>query len=108
MAGFQKAEPLDSNLQIHLFLDVGIAGTQGFDLCIAQCGFVDVFGGTNRTLGGHDLSDELLLGFYQLVKVGIEGVLGDIGVNVNLRVFVALTDNSAFSLLEVAGTPGLR
>ena len=43
--------------------------------------------------------DELLLAFYQLRKVGIKGVLRHIGVDFNLRILVALTDQSSFALL---------
>ena len=48
---------------------------------------------------------KFLLGFYQLIQVGIEGALGDIAVNVYLRVFVALPDNAPLTLLKVGRTP---
>ena len=48
---------------------------------------------------------KFLLGFYQLIQVGIEGTLGDIAVNVYLRVFVALPDNAPLPLLKVGRTP---
>ena len=48
---------------------------------------------------------KFLLGFYQLIQVGIEGALGDIAVNVYLRVFVALPDNAPLPLLKVGRTP---
>ena len=41
----------------------------------------------------------------QSVKVGVEGSLGDIAVNVYLRVFVALPDNAPLPLLKVGRTP---
>ena len=97
--GFQKPQPLDSDIQVHFLLDVGIACTQGLDLRIAQCCLVDILGGADGTLGGHDLTDKLLLGFHQLIQVAVKGVLGDIGVDIHLRVFVALSDNTSLPLL---------
>jgi len=51
------------------------------------------------------LADKLLLALHKLVKVGIEGTLGDIAVNIHLRVFVALPDNAPLPLLKVGRTP---
>ena len=51
------------------------------------------------------MADKFLLGFYQLVQIGIEGTLGDIAVNVHLWVFVALPDNAPLTLLKVGRTP---
>ena len=44
---------------------------------------------------------EFLLAFHKLVKVGVEGALGDIAVNVYFGVLIALADDAALSLLEV-------
>ena len=85
---------------------MGIAGAQSLDLRIAQSRLVDVLGGADGTLGGHDLPDEPLLGLYQLEEVAVEGVLGDICVDIHLRVLVALPDDAALPLLEVTGPPG--
>ena len=51
------------------------------------------------------MADKFLLALHKLVKVGVEGALGDIAVNVYLRVFVALPDNAPLPLLKVGRTP---
>ena len=48
---------------------------------------------------------EFLLAFHKLIQIGIKGALGDIAVNVHLRVFVALPDNAALALLKVGWSP---
>ena len=48
---------------------------------------------------------KFLLALHKLVKVGVEGALGDIAVNVYLRVFVALPDDAPLPLLKVGRTP---
>ena len=48
---------------------------------------------------------KFLLALHKLVKVGVEGALGDIAVNVYLRIFVALPDNAPLPLLKVGRTP---
>ncbi len=50
------------------------------------------------------MADELLLALHQLIKVAVKGVLGDVGVNVHLWIFVALPDDTALPLLEVGRT----
>lgn len=57
---------------------MGIAGAQRLDFRIAQGGFVNVLRRAHRGFAGHDLPNELLLGFHQLIQVAVEGVLRDI------------------------------
>lgn len=85
---------------------MGIAGAQRLDFRIAQGGFVNVLRRAHWGFAGHDLPNELLLGFHQLIQVAVEGVLRDIGVNIDLLVFVALADDTAFPLLQVRRSPG--
>ena len=106
MVGFQQPQPLNINIQIHLLLDVGIAGTQGLNLGVGQGGFINILRRPHRGFGGHDLTDKLLLGFYQLIQVAVEGVFGDIGVDIHLVVHISLTNDAALPLLQVTGSPG--
>ena len=85
-----------------------VAAGQRLDLGIRKRLLIHIFGGANRRFAGHNLRYKFLLGFYQLIQVGIEGALGDIAVNVHLRIFVALPDNAPLPLLKVGRTPRLR
>ena len=105
MVGLEQLQTGHINVQIHLLLDVGIAGAQRLDFRIAQGGFVNVLRRAHWGFAGHDLPNELLLGFHQLIQVAVEGVLRDIGVNIDLLVFVALADDSSFPLLQVRRSP---
>ena len=106
VVGLEKLQAGNINVQIHLFLNVRITGAQGFDFSIGQSGFVNILCGANRALGGHDLADELLLALHKLIEVAVEGVLGNIGVDIHLRVLVALPNDAAFPLLQVGRSPG--
>ena len=106
VVGLEKLQAGNINVQIHLFLNVRITGAQGFDFSIGQSGFINILCGANRALGGHDLADELLLALHKLIEVAVEGVLGHIGVDIHLRILVALPDDAAFPLLQIRRTPG--
>ena len=105
MVGFQQLQLGHLNVQIHLFLDHRVAAGQCLDLGIRKRLFVYIFGGTDRRFAGHDLRYKFLLALHKLVKIGVEGALGDIAVNVYLRVFVALPDDAPLPLLKVGRTP---
>ena len=105
VVGFQQLQLGHLNVEIHLFLDHGVAAGQRLDLGIRKRLLVHIFGGADRRFAGHDLADKFLLALHKLVKVGVEGALGDIAVNVYLRVFVALPDNAPLPLLKVGRTP---
>ena len=82
--GFQKPEALHINVQVHLLLDVGIAGAERLDLRIGQGGFVNILTGPDRGFAGHDLPDELY--FKNLVSTGSYIVS-------KLRIQEAMADN---------------
>ena len=105
MVGFQQLQLGHLNVQVHFFFNHGVAAGQCLDLGIRKRLFVYIFGGADRRFAGHDLADKFLLALHKLVKVGVEGALGDIAVNVHLRVFVALPDNAPLPLLKVGRTP---
>ena len=106
MIGPHQLQPGYIHVQVHLFLDSRITGAQRFDLRIGQRRFIHVLAGTHRAFTGHNLRNELLLVFYCLPKVGVKRGLGDIAVDRDFRVHVALTDNAACALLQVTGPPG--
>lgn len=63
MIGFQQLQFADLNIQVHLFLDVGIASCQCLDFGIGQRGIVYIITGADRRFGSHYLRNELLLIF---------------------------------------------
>jgi len=105
MVGFQQFQLGHLNVEIHLFLDHRVAAGQRLNLGIRKRLLIHIFGGANRRFAGHDLRYKFLLALHKLVKIGVEGALGDIAVNVYLRVFVALPDNAPLPLLKVGRTP---
>ena len=105
VVGFQQLQLGHLNVQIHLFLYHRVAAGQRLDLGIRKRLLIHIFGGANRRFAGHDLRYKFLLALHKLVKIGVEGALGDIAVNVYLRVFVALPDNAPLPLLKVGRTP---
>ena len=69
MVRFQHLQSGDFDIQVHLLLDGGIAGTQSLDFRKGQRRFIHIFAGTNRGFGGHNLADEFLLVFHRLPEV---------------------------------------
>ena len=105
VVSFQHLQPCHINVQVHLFLDKRITGTQRLDLRIGQRLLIHIVTGANRRFGGHDLRNKLLLVFQGLIQVGIKGSLGHILVHLNLFVPVALTDDTTISLGHIRRTP---
>ena len=105
MVGFQQLQLGHLDVQVHFFFNHGVAAGQRLDLGIRKRLLIHIFGRANRRFAGHDLADKFLLALHKLVKVGVEGTLGDIAVNVHLWVFVALPDNAPLPLLKVGRTP---
>ena len=105
MVGFEEFQPSHINVQIHLFFDMWISSTQCLNFCITQCRFINIFSRTYRGLACHDLTNEFLFALYQLKEVGVEGIFCDISVDFHLFVFISLTNNATFSLLQVSRPP---
>ena len=101
VVGFQQLQLGNFNVQVHFFFNHGVAAGQRLDLGIRKRLLVYIFGGADRRFAGHDLADKFLLALHKLVKVGVEGALGDIAVNIYFGVLIALADDAALSLLEV-------
>ena len=105
MVGFQQLQLGHLNVQVHFFFNHGVAAGQRLDLGIRKRLLIHIFGGADRRFAGHDLADKFLLALHKLVKVGVEGALGDIAVNIYFGVFVALANDAALPLLKVGRTP---
>ena len=105
MAGAHQPQAGNVHIQVHLFLDALVTGAERLDLCVGQRRFVNVLTGAYRRFGGHNLRDESLLIFNRLPEVGVERSLGHIAVNMHFLVAVALTDDAATALLQIARPP---
>ena len=103
--GFKQAQFLHLNIQVHFLFDIRIARRKHFDFSIGQCGFVNILAGTDGRFARHNLRSELLLSLHELIKVGIKGFFSNEAVNIYLKVFVALTDTTTKSLLQVRRSP---
>ena len=95
---FQQFQFADLNIQVHLFLDVGIARCQCLDFGIGQCGIVHIIAGTDRRFGCHDLRNELLLIFQNLPHIRIKRIFSDVTIDFHLLIPVSLPENTSFLL----------
>ena len=98
MIGFQQFQLTDLNIQIHLFLDVGIARRQCLDFGIGQRGIVHIIAGTDRRFRSHDLGNELLLIFQNLPHIRIKRIFSDVTIDFYLLIPVSLPENTSFLL----------
>ena len=105
MVGFQQFQLADLNIQVHLFLDVGIARCQCLDFGIGQRGIVHIITRTDRRLGSHDLTDELLLIFQNLPHIRIKRIFSDVTINFYLLISVPLPENTSLLLFQVRRLP---
>ena len=101
MVCFQHFQPCHINIQIHLFFNQRIASTQSFDFSIRKSLLIHIITGTNRRFTGHNLTDKFLLIFQCLIQIGIKSTLCNILINLNLLIFVTLTNNTSVSLSHV-------
>ena len=98
MIGFQQFQFADLNIQVHLFLDVGIASCQCLDFGIGQRGIVYIIAGTDRRFRSHDLGNELLLIFQNLPHIRIKRIFRDVTINFHLLIPVSLPENTTLLL----------
>ena len=105
MVGFQQLQLTDLNIQIHLFLDVGITCCQCLDFGIGQRGIVHIITGANRRFGSHDLRNELLLIFQNLPHIRIERIFSDVTIDFHLLIPVSLPKNTPLLLFQVRRLP---
>ena len=98
MIGFQQFQFADLNIQVHLFLDVGIARCQCLDFGIGQRGIVHIIAGTDRRLGCHNLAYKLLFIFQNLPHIRIKRIFSDVTIDFYLLIPVSLPENTSFLL----------
>ena len=101
MVGLQELQLGNGHIQVPFLFHSKVPGTERLNLRIGASRLVNIFGRTDRRFAGHDLTDKHLLGFDQLIKVSIEGVLRDVGVDFHLRIVVSTTDDPPFPLLQI-------
>ena len=106
MRGFQQSQSGYLYVQIHFLPNQRISRAQRLDLRIAERRFIHIVAGTNRTFAGHDLADKLLLILHGLPEITVEGSFRGIPVEMHLRISVALPNDPAFPLFQIAGPPG--
>ena len=95
ITGFEHIELAHLHIQIALFDDKRIAGGQRLDFGVTEGRFIHIVCHTHRRFGGHNLRNEFLLVFHELIQIGIEGSLRDIPEDLNLWIHVALPHNTA-------------
>ena len=103
--GFQQLQLADLNIQVHLFLDVGIARCQCLDFSIRQCSVVHIIAGTDRRFGRHDLRNELLLIFQNLPHIRIKRIFRDVTIDFYLLIPVSLPENTSLLLFQIRRLP---
>ena len=106
IGGFQNPQLGNFHIQVHFFLYSGVSGAQGLDLGIGQCGLICILRRPHRRLAGHDLRDKTLLVFQRLPQVRIKSALGNVAVDPDALVPVALPDQPPLALFQVSGPPG--
>ena len=106
VGGSELVELADFGIDLDLLHDGGIAGGDGLDLGVGERAAFEILGGADGGLAAHDLLDEAGLGFERLPHIGVERAFRDVAVDLDFRVEIALPQNAAFALLDVAGPPG--
>ena len=96
---FQEIEFLNLIVKHHLLLDTLITCAESLDFGVIECLLVYVLTGSCRSFWGHNLTDKTLFCFKCLIEIGIERAFGNIIIHMSLAVLIALTFNSADSLL---------
>ena len=105
VGGAKSREPHQFGVHLCLLDHERIAGRDGFDFGVGERGGVHVLEAANGHVAGHHLGDELRLRLQRLPHVGVERAFGDVAVNLNVRIRVALAENAAFALLDVGRSP---
>ena len=105
MRGAKLVELADFGIDLDLFHDGGIARGDGLDLGVGERAAFEVFGLAHGDAAVHHLIDEAGLGFEHLPHIGVERSFGDVAVDLDFGVVVALPQDSAFALLDVARPP---
>ena len=92
-------------IQVHFLLETLVACGKHFNLGKGQRNLVHIFGRTDGAFARHYLADKFLLALYQLIEVGVKGLLGNIAIDLNLWEHIALPFNASLPLFKVARSP---
>ena len=103
--GFQQLQLADLNIQVHLFLDVGITRCQCLDFGIGQRGIVHIVAGADRRFRSHDLAYKLLFIFQNLPHIRIKRIFSDVTIDFHLLIPVSLPKNTTLLLFQVRRLP---
>ena len=101
----QQFQLTDLNIQVHLFLNVGIACCQCLDFGIGQRGIVHIIAGTDRRFRGHDLAYKLLLIFQNLPHIRIKRIFSDVTIDFHLLIPISLPENTPLLLFQIRRLP---
>jgi len=85
--------------------DEGVTGRQRLDLAVGQGVLADVVDLAGVEPALHHLPDEPGFALHGLPGVGVEGAFGDVAVDRDLGVLVALPLDASFPLGQVRGSP---
>ena len=98
VVGFQQLQLTDLNIQVHFFLDVGIARCQCLDFGIGQRSIVHIVAGADRRFRSHDLAYKLLFIFQNLPHIRIKRIFRDVTIDFHLLIPVSLPENTSLLL----------
>ena len=95
------------NLGIHACLldHHRVARGNGFHFSVGKRRAINVLDAPQVALAIHHLGDEARFGLQRLPHIRVKRPLGDVTVDLNFGVCVALAENSAFTLFDIGGPP---
>ena len=103
--GAQPVQAHDFGVHGRLFNHERIARRNGLHFGIRQRPRINVFDVPDVRVAGHHLMDEFRFGFQRLPHIGIKTAFGDVAINLDCLVLIALPQNPAFALFHVGRTP---
>ena len=95
----------DLSISVQFFLDKWVASSCALYISVGKCHHVGIFQRACADITAHGLLNDSGLILQLLPHIGVKGVLHDVGEYFYLFVRVALPDNTAFALFDVARPP---
>ena len=105
MVFLEQGEPLQFGVGLGEREHGRVARRDRLDLGIGEFLAADVLGPAGGVVAGHDLRDEPGLGFQCLPHISVERSFGDVAVDRDFLVFVALAEDAAVALLDFGRFP---
>ena len=106
MGGAQLVELADFGIDFDLFHHGRIARSDRLDFGVGESAAFEILGDADGDASAHHLLDEPGFRLVGLPHIGIERTFGNVAVNIDFGIDIALPQNPALALLDVAGTPG--